>query len=175
MAIDGTLVDQGALDAMGDDTVADGNVAVVTIPTVADDDVAGDDDDAMEETHTKSEGQDAISTEMRDIDLVEERRVDAFVDKGCGCKYFNGRECSSAFTREHISIRGQCSAMTRPELQNVLFGHVMATVRTNSTMERRGHASKERERNRHHVTVTCIIYSITGLQEYCLICPQYWC
>ena len=209
-AIDGTFVDQGSLDATGDDTMHDGllatddnvvgdNVAVddvagddvaeVTTPTVTDDAIGDDDsdtdDDAMEEALTRYEGQDAVSTEMRDIDLVEERKVDVFIDTGCGCKCFSGHECSSAFTREHIlSIRGQCSAMTRPDLQNVLFGHVMATVKTNSTMERRGHASKERERTWssfshegimvHYISATCIIYSITGLQENLFISPQYW-
>ena len=101
----------------------------------------------MEETLAISQGQDVTGMEMRDIDLEEQRKVDEFIEMGCGCRYFDGCEYSSAFTREHISsIRDQCSTMTRSDLQNVLFGHVMATVRTSTTVENRGCPSKERER-----------------------------
>ena len=55
--------------------------------------------------------------------------------------------CCYAFIREHIcSICDQCSSMECSELNNILFGHVMATTIHSEVMEKRGHLSKNRER-----------------------------
>ena len=70
------------------------------------------------------------------------------MEQGCGCKLFNGQPCYTAFSRDHFcSIRDQYSSLSHLELQNILFGHVMATIRTNKTIDHRGHQPKGRERN----------------------------
>ena len=72
-----------------------------------------------------------VSLEMRDVDLSEINDVEEFLQQGCGCTLLEGQQCCSAFTREHItSIRDQCTSFQRHELNNILLGHIMATVRT---------------------------------------------
>lgn len=71
-----------------------------------------------------------------------------FFENGCGCTLFDGKPCYTAFTREHIcSIRDQSSSFDRHDRYNVLFGHVMATVKASDTVGTRGHPTKNRLRN----------------------------
>ena len=85
--------------------------------------------------------------EVREIDQIEQSEVDEFFEKGCGCTLFGGKPCFTAFTREHIcSIRDQCSSLDRHDRYNILFGHVMATIRASSTVQSRGHQTKDRSR-----------------------------
>lgn len=140
------FVDDSDNDAFDDDGVDDADVINSTasdnVVSVANVDAVCNNEETMIERHD-------VNCESRDTDIEEKRKVDAFLQQGCGCKYFDGHQCSSAFTRDHLcSIRDQCTAMTRPALQNIIFGHVMATVRTSVTIESRGHPSKDRERNR---------------------------
>ena len=105
--------------------------------------------DTDEETDQGIEMPGPVIIEMTIHDVVESRAVDEFLEKGCdvNCKLFNGKPCCYAFTRENIcSIRDQCSSMECSELNNILFGHVMATTIHYEVMEKRGHPSKNRER-----------------------------
>ena len=63
-----------------------------------------------------------VVTEMRVTDLLELRKVDRFIEKGCGCTLLKGKACSTAFTREHFqSIRNDCSSMDHHALNNILL------------------------------------------------------
>ena len=69
--------------------------------------------------------------DMREIDRKEKRKIELFVENGCGCTLNVGMMCSLMFSIDHISsVRDQCSSFQRGELNNILFGHIMATVRT---------------------------------------------
>ena len=58
----------------------------------------------------------------------------------------DGRNCCLTFSWEHVCpICDQCSAFDCPDL---LFGHIMATVKLSETIENRGHPTKEREKVR---------------------------
>ena len=136
--LDGTSDDHSG---MGTDTVTDMfDVAANVELNTGDDSDSDEDEIGVDVTHTPE-------MHMRDIDRDEVRKVDAFFEEGCGCALFNGRGCCYAFTREHItSIRDQCSSFKRHDLQNILFGHVMATVKASDIVENRGHDTKNRER-----------------------------
>ena len=102
-----------------------------------------DDDDVV----TENERECAI--DMRQIDLDEKEAVDKFFENGCGCTLFDGKPCFTAFSKEHISfIRDEISSLDRNDRYNLLFGHVMATVRVTDTVERNGRPTKDRERVR---------------------------
>ena len=89
-----------------------------------------------------------VSMDERDFDLQEKEKVELFLQKGCGCALFNGKPCSSLFTNDHISsIRDQCQSMERPALNNILLGHIMATVRTSTGTIKVRHPSSDRKRN----------------------------
>ena len=115
-------------------------------------DVDGDEvrcnEESNEDRPTSSHSQQNVDLEMRENDIAESKMVDEFVENGCGCRLYDGKECSSAFTRDHMSlIRDQCLSLTRAELRNVLFGHVMATVRTSADVDNPRHPNKSRCRN----------------------------
>ena len=124
---------------------------IITDP-IGNDDDDGDDpiseEESSEDRPTCSQPQCTNDIEMRDIYVAEAKKVDDFIDSGCGCTLYGGQQCSSAFTREHYTlIRDQFSSFLRPELHNVLFGHVMATVRTSADIDNPRHPSKSRSRN----------------------------
>ena len=138
IALDGT-VDEGRNSDLG---TGDVNMIVddvaANVEFVASDDSDEDESEAVVVVHTP---------EMRAIDADEVRKVEEFFEEGCGCTLYNGRGCCYAFTREHISsIRDQCSSFERHDLQNILFGHVMATINPSEIVENRGHETKNRER-----------------------------
>ena len=84
---------------------------------------------------------------MREIDIKEKRKVELFVEIGCGCT-LNNVMCSSMFSIDHISsVRDQCNSFERSELNNILLGHIMATVRTSDTTNKVRNPSTTRIRN----------------------------
>ena len=132
--VDDMFVDAGEITIESGDNIFGGN----TVDDADDVDDTVDVTDDIELCNVVT-----VATERRGIDIDEDAKVDAFLNKGCGCTYFNGKQCSTAFTRQHIcSICDQCSSFDRPTLQNILFGHVMAMVRTSETIESRGHPFK---------------------------------
>lgn len=42
------------------------------------------------------------SIEMRDIDIEEVKKVDAFLKEGCGCQLYSNKWCCLSFSRDHI-------------------------------------------------------------------------
>ena len=44
------------------------------------------------------------------------------------------------------SIHNDCSSMDHHALNNVLVGHIMATIRSSNIVENRGHPSKTRQK-----------------------------
>ena len=56
----------------------------------------------------------------------------AFFEHGCGCRFHDGQLCSSGFSKDHYClICDQCTSFECPALNNILFGHAMATTITN--------------------------------------------
>ena len=146
------------------------NTSVVNSGEETDSSVDGDEvrcnEESNEDRPTSSHSQQNVDLEMREIDIAESKMVDEFVENGCGCRLYDGKECSSAFTRDHMSlIRDQCSSLTRADLHNVLFGHVMATVRTSADVDNPRHPNKSRCRNTMHegqkvetCVLECVLY-----------------
>lgn len=92
---------------------------------------------------------DTVSTACRRSDLVEVRcerrprkpspprnkhptpdeKLEAFLLKGCGCKWNDGGECFKLFDRDHyIRRRDECNSLTRECLDMVVLGQIMAFV-----------------------------------------------
>ena len=61
------------------------------------------DEESNEDRPTSSHSQRNVDMEMREIEIAESKKVDEFVENGCGCRLYDGNECSSAFTRDHMS------------------------------------------------------------------------
>ena len=88
------------------------------------------------------------STDMRPIDIQAKEKVELFLQDRCGCTLNDGKPCSLRYSYDHISsIRDQCSSFQRSELNKILLGHVMATVRTSSTTIKVRRQSTDRSRN----------------------------
>ena len=113
------------------------------------DDIAVTDDATYDmETEEVMSEHNMVTVDMRDIDAAEVSKVDEFFTNGCGCTLLDGQQCSSAFSKQHItSIRDQCSSLPRPDLNNILFGHVIATVKTSEDIITVRHKATARVRN----------------------------
>ena len=60
---------------------------------------------------------------------TELSKCSKFVADSCGCKWANGKPCSTLFTEEYyVTFRAQASFLTREQLDLVLLGSVMSTV-----------------------------------------------
>ncbi len=107
------------------------------------------DDEANDENSNSDSSDDEANNsinDIREIDLSEKRKVECFVQNGCGCTLNVRIMCSSIFSMDHISsVRNQCSLFERSELNNILLGHIMATVRTSDMTV--GHGPTTRVRN----------------------------
>ena len=65
--------------------------------------------------------------ESRDLDEAEERKVQEFCERGCGCSLAKGRPCSSQFNQEHYCVaRANAAELSWGELNMVVMGQVMA-------------------------------------------------
>lgn len=163
---DGGAVVRSIDDVDGPGSMDGANIDIATIDVATEGDVTteddvddnstdGDDDEDDEDdagTHTGVAEDDRDMREddrdMREVDVKEQKKQTCFFENGCGCTLFDGKPCYTAFTREHIcSIRDQSSSFDRHDRYNVLFGHVMATVKASDTVGTRGHPTKNRVRN----------------------------
>ena len=109
--------------------------------------VDGDDSLGMVNGNDFTNGSE-VENDMRSIDIIEKEKVEHFLEEGCGCTCNDGMACSSRYSYDHISsIRDQCSSCERSQLTNLLFGHVMATVRTSKTTIKVRRQSTDRQRN----------------------------
>ena len=89
-----------------------------------------------------------VTVDMQNINAAEVSKVDGFLTNGCGCTLLDSQQCSSAFSKQHItSIHDQYSSLPCPDLNNILFGHVMATVRTSEDIITVRHKATRRVRN----------------------------
>lgn len=61
--------------------------------------------------------------------VTELDKCSKFVVDTCGCKWANGKPCSTLFTEEYyVTFRAQASFLTHEQLDLVLLGSVMSTV-----------------------------------------------
>ena len=66
-----------------------------------------------------------------------------FAHETCGCKLANGKPCSTLFDSEYyIQLRSQASLLTREQLDMVLLGLVMSTVKDSDVVAGRHKAAK---------------------------------
>ena len=77
--------------------------------------------------------QSGISIESLPTETQENELVASFVNAGCGCKLWNGSNCSLQFSKSDIeSERLSCFALSRCELDMALLGQIMAKSNTSS-------------------------------------------
>ena len=68
-----------------------------------------------------------VDIEQTLSDTFEGQLVSDFVENGCGCQLWKGRNCSLQFSIDHISdVRSYCASLSRTELDMVLLGQIMA-------------------------------------------------
>ncbi len=90
----------------------------------------------------------SVDNDIREIDRNEKRKVELFLNNGCGCTLNERSMCSSIFSTDHISsVRDQCSSFQRSEINNILLGHIMTTVRTSDMTNKVRNPSTTRVRN----------------------------
>lgn len=83
------------------------------------------------------------------LEREESASVQRFLTNGCGCDLADG-PCSSTFSVESVeSYRGQCSELTRTELDMVILGQLSAFTNTSSltlhsTKHRHGPTNRQR-------------------------------
>ena len=71
--------------------------------------------------------QSSLSSHRRRQSPVE--KLDAFLQKGCGCKLWKKGPCYRLFSREHyISRIDDCAALTHDELDLVILAQIMAHI-----------------------------------------------
>lgn len=69
----------------------------------------------------------AVLIEKRGIDIDEEKRIQKFVEEGCGCTHAKGNPCSTLFSQAHYStMRSCCAEMTWDELNMTIMSQVKA-------------------------------------------------
>ena len=96
-------------------------------------------------------GSNVTGVEHRLFDVNEERKIQEFCSRGCGCRLFNNGPCSSHFSRDHYTtMRAQASELSWGELNMTIMGQLMALTcygphPLNSTRWR--HSLKEREKS----------------------------
>ena len=63
-----------------------------------------------------------VTDDCNSVDL-EKITISCFVDAGCKCKLANGNPCSQLFSASmYRSLRDECHALTRDELDLVVMG-----------------------------------------------------
>ena len=72
--------------------------------------------------------------EPTESDELETDMVRHFMTTGCGCQWFNGRQCSLQFTTEHIlEVRSSCLELSRSELETKNFIRGSLSMSSEST------------------------------------------
>ena len=90
-----------------------------------------------------------VSPNRENLEREERVLVEKFLSDGCGCDVVNGG-CSSTFTADSLeSNRGECSELTRAELDMALLGQLSAftnnsTLIVHSTKDRHPPISRQR-------------------------------
>ena len=90
-----------------------------------------------------------MEIEERQVEVDERRAVAAFMQTTCGCKKGLGNKpCSSQFPVDHVlNARASCSELTRPELDMVVMGQLMAGMNQDAvTSTTSSHRPRERQR-----------------------------
>ena len=91
-----------------------------------------------------------IPVELRPVNLKEERIVKEFMKKGCGCKKWGGRHCSSIFMVEYVKkARAGFARLSGEHLDVVIMGEMLPFLDTSemtSCLYRNKCRSHERQR-----------------------------
>ena len=80
-----------------------------------------------------------VLIELRPCDIEEDKVVEDFMSKGCGCKKWNGKACSEQFSIDYVKqLRVNIRELTTSELDLVIMGQLMANSNTSATSQQRG-------------------------------------
>ncbi len=85
-----------------------------------------------------------VPSDEREEDLAEERSIEEFALKSCGCKFgLEGTPCSKAISSDHYkNVRVQMSELTHDQLDLVVMSQLMTTTENSSFT----HRNKQRQR-----------------------------
>ena len=73
--------------------------------------------------------------DKREIDIKEERKVDAFLSKGCSCR--RGRQCCNLFSKDYyLRKREECQELSRECLDIAVMGYLIGCQNTSNTLDR---------------------------------------
>ena len=92
----------------------------------------------------------SIEIEPQPADTEEESVIASMMAAGCGChRGVKSQPCSSKFSMEYVrSVRASCAQLTRPELDMLVMGQLVACMNCQSTVQTGSrHSTKTRERN----------------------------
>ncbi len=94
--------------------------------------------------------QNPTSTTGCDMGMLDQSKIELFLDEGCGCSGHKGLLCSERFTpNDVLQFRSDCSEMTRTELDLVILGKLSATMSVMGSVGREHkHADRLRVRSR---------------------------
>ncbi len=68
-----------------------------------------------------------IEVTLQPSDIDEDRLVAMFIDGGCGCSKWKGKDCVLQFSASHVQeCRSQCQQISRLELDMLLIGQLLA-------------------------------------------------
>ena len=94
------------------------------------------------------------------VDL-EEIKISRFVAAGCKCKLANGNPCSQLFSASmYRSLRDECHALTRDQLDLVVMGQLRALVRNDKMTQKQNPRMQSvfgRRRNFVLVGIMCVL------------------
>ena len=91
-----------------------------------------------------------VPVDIRPVNLKEERIVKEFMEKGCGCRKWGGRHCSSSFGVEYVGkVRAAFAKLSGEHLDIALMDEMLTfcdTTSMTSSLNRNKSRSRERQR-----------------------------
>ena len=137
---------------LGDEDSEDDRISGANIEENGDnseDDVPASTEQAIKEAMQHiTLGEDA-PVEFRPCDLDEDRKVEEFMRKGCGCRKAGGKPCSGCFEVAHVKeMRLSCQTLEKCELDMFIMGQLSALCNTSNTVSTLNrHKEEERKKS----------------------------
>ena len=127
-------------DAEAEITDAEAEVAEVEI---ADAEVDAEVTEALAHVSSISD----INVELSSHDIQEKDSVVTFMEAGCHCKLWNGKDCSLQFSPSEVEeVRLSCLALSKSELDMVVMGQIMANSNSSAITEASKHLPLARKK-----------------------------
>ena len=94
-----------------------------------------------------------VLVDLRGEDSDEEKKVDVFLRRGCGCSLAPGGCCQQFHRTQYDQMRSWCAALSRAELDMLLMGQIVGLTNTSElTVHTTSHRHKEQERVHSQMT-----------------------